>query len=119
MGIVKRYEQLAGDMAELAAIESAPEIGKAIAADAAIEEERQEKIRDAREEELISLAKEKGLSQAQLAALAANDDQLLAAIGAIESARELRRQGVRHADYDRRADELRQSIREQIGRMMF
>ena len=114
-----RQRRLAGDMVELAAIESAPEIGKAIAADAALEEERQEKRRDAREAELADLAKSQKLSPTQLSALVVNDEEWNAAGVAIEGAIELRRQGVRTADYDRRADELRQSIREQVSRMMF
>ena len=114
-----RQRRLQGDIAELAAIESAPEIGKAIAADAAIEEERQGKRRDARVAELADLAKSQKLSPPQLSALVVNDEEWNAAGVAIEGAIELRRQGVRTADYDRRADELRQSIREQVSRMMF
>ncbi len=114
-----RQRRLAGDMAELAAIESAPEIGRAIAEDALKAEAEAETRRAAREDELIALAKAQKFSENQLAALAANDDKLQAARAAIEGASELRRQGVRNADYDRRADELRQSIREQVGRMMF
>ena len=114
-----RQRRLAGDMAELAAIESAPAIGRAIAADALKAEPEAEARRAAREDELIALAKAQKFSENQLAALAVNDDELQAASRAIETARELRQQGVRHADYDRRAEELRQSIREQIGRMMF
>ena len=114
-----RQRRLQGDIAELTAIESAPEIGKAIAADAAIEEERQGKRRDAREAELADLAKSQKLSPTQLSALVVNDEEWNAAGVAIEGAIELRRQGVRTADYDRRADELRQSIREQVSRMMF
>lgn len=113
-----RQRRLAGDMAELAAIESGPEIGRAIAEDALKAEAEAETRRAAREDELIALAKAQKFSENQLAALAANDDELQAARAAIDGARELRRQGVRNADYDRRADELRQSIREQVSRMM-
>ena len=112
-----RQRRLAGDLAELAAIERIPEINAAVREDCLAAEARAEKARDAREAELAELAKASKLSPAQLVALVANDEKFSATLAAIEGARELRQRGIGGADIVRRADDLRQSIHNQLDRL--